>query len=218
MRIHPVLIRFLTIVRLRWNVDYVSFLFTNTFPAMEYAGRDDYETGPVFPGIELIQEAASRRTFAVVVQDRFYHASDACEAIFLNLMVVPCLDDTGIHCAEVHLAETAEKRIIAPHDLHQAPALIGNYLERLHDNTMYQLGIWLFVFLLLHNPSQSLLAPPCATKFDAFSRESKVPASVHQPSNRDQVMVPCLMYILFTSVISSSPRWDGDRVRIKSKT
>jgi hypothetical protein len=47
MRIHPVLVRFLTIVRLRRNVDHVRFVFANTFPAMEYTGRNDNQTGLV---------------------------------------------------------------------------------------------------------------------------------------------------------------------------
>ena len=51
-----------------------------------------------------------------------------------------------------------------------------------------------------------LFAPVSATKFVARRSESKVPASVYQPSSTLEVIVPSSMYMLLTSVISNSPR------------
>src|SRR6516225_5340025 len=64
----------------------------------------------------------------------------------------------------------------------------------------------------------TLLAPVFATKFVALSRDSNVPASVHQPSRILCVSVPSRRYILFTSVISNSFRQLGLVLAILSNT
>src|SRR5439155_12096894 len=58
----------------------------------------------------------------------------------------------------------------------------------------------------------------CATRLLASRSDSKVPASVHHPERMSNCISPARMYALLTSVISSSPRREGLRVRMMSKT
>src|SRR5215469_2805057 len=97
-------------------------------------------------------------------------------------MVMPAFYHTGIRCGHIQLPELDELLIVAAQNFHQPAALVRNHFQLLdahaldHDFTLASCD------LTAAFAAPTLFAPPLATRLLARSSDSKVPASVHQPS------------------------------------
>src|SRR5213078_1693727 len=193
------------------------------------ARRDGEHGGPTLAHVEDLRAAAGRRPLPEVVEHDLRHARGEEPDVPLPLVPVEGLDDARVSDGEGRLLHQPEDGLVVADDLHQETAIVRVHGEQLQDDAVDHAGTCGARLRpagrgtpsasggRVVGPS-SLLAPVSATRLPARCSDSIVPASVHQPSRISHASSPCARYQLLTSVISSSPRPEGLRERMTSKT
>ncbi len=137
MRSDTILVRVGSIIRLGRYIDYVRLAVPDTFPSMVDSRRNDYQARIMLAYIDLVNITASRRIASFIIEYSFDHASNTGETVFLDFVKMPGFDDTRVNSSNVNLTESGEERIVPPHDFHHPASFIGNYLQRVNNQTMY---------------------------------------------------------------------------------
>ena len=119
------LVRVLSVVRFRRQIDEKNLLRGNGLEAMEHARRDLQEDTVMFPHDKGVGFSPGGAAGSVVKKTDLGHSVNHRDAVRLLLVGMPRLDDPRINGAEIGLPKPLKVRVVFPEDFHHPPAVVA---------------------------------------------------------------------------------------------